>query len=275
MIAMARIVLRGPDMCRLLGIATESVTRFARCLCDAPRSMANQSREQRDGWGAAVYVDGGAWLVEKRPECAEDDAHFASAAMATAGVVLVAHVRARTVGAVSAANTHPFLRDGWVFAHNGTVSDVDHLQSRTSSERQREREGETDSEMLFAYLLSRLDECGLTRSSASFAIDETLGRAVGELTRRRAGSMNFVLSNGPLLYAHRCGRPLYLLERRARETSPASFLVASEPITSEAWVPFEDHSLVRCSRSRALAVRFIRGTDPRATASGVELPFTD
>jgi glutamine amidotransferase len=120
------------------------------------------------------------------------------------GVVLVAHVRARTVGAVSAANTHPFQRDGWVFAHNGTVSDVGHLRSRASRSRQEELEGETDSELLFAYLLSRFDECGLTHSSASFAIDETLGRAVGELTRLRVGTMNFVLSNGAL--AGRDGR---------------------------------------------------------------------
>ena len=261
-------------MCRLLGIAAESVTRFATCLCDAPRSIATQSREQRDGWGAAVYAHDGAWLVAKRPVCAEDDAAFASAAMATAGVILVAHVRARTVGAVSQANTHPFQRDGWVFAHNGTVSDV-HLRSRTSLERLRELEGETDSELLFAYLLTRLDECGLTRSSASFAIDETVGRAVGELTRVRAGTMNFVLSNGSLLYAHRCGRPLYLLERPSCGAGPASFLVASEPITTEAWMPLEELSLVRCSRSSALAVRFVRGADPRGLASGVELPFTD
>jgi glutamine amidotransferase len=262
-------------MCRLLGIAAESATRFAMCLCEAPRSIAIQSREQRDGWGAAVYVDGASWLVAKRPVCAEDDAAFASAATATAGVVLVAHVRARTVGAVSAANTHPFQRDGWVFAHNGTVSDVGHLRSRTSLSRQGELEGETDSELLFAYLLSRLDECGLTHSSASFAIDETLGRAVGELTRLQAGITNFVLSNGSLLYAHRCGRPLYLLERRSSGASPASFLVASEPVTAEAWTPLEEHSLVRCSRASGLAVRFVRGADPRAIVSGRELPFTD
>jgi predicted glutamine amidotransferase len=261
-------------MCRLLGIAAEAVTNFSTCLCDAPRSMATQSREQRDGWGAAVYAQDGAWLVAKHPVCAADDAAFASAAMATAGVILVAHVRAQTVGAVSAANTHPFQRDGWVFAHNGTVNDL-HLRSRTSLQRQREVEGETDSELLFAYLLTKLDECGLTRSSASFAIDETLARAVGELTRRHAGTMNFVLSNGSLLYAHRCGRPLYLLERPACGGSPAAFLVASEPVTKEAWLPLDELSLVRCSRPRALAVRFIRGADPRGIGSGAELPFTD
>ncbi len=236
--------------------------------------MAMQSREQRDGWGAAVYAQDGGWLVAKRPVSGEDDAAFASAAMATAGVILVAHVRARTVGAVSAANTHPFQRDGWVFAHNGTVNDH-HLRSRTSAVRQREVEGETDSELLFAYLLTKLDECGLTHSSASFAIDETLARVVTELTQSQAGTMNFVLSNGSLLYAHRGGRPLYLLERPARGRSPAAFLVASEPVTKEAWLPLDEHSLVRCSRSRGLAVRFIRGADPRAIGSWVELPFTD
>ena len=236
--------------------------------------MAKQSREQRDGWGAAVYADDGAWLVAKRPACAEDDARFASAALTTAGVVLVAHVRARTVGAVSAANTHPFHRDGWVFAHNGTVHDVLHLECHTSSRRLREREGETDSETLFAYLLTRLDECALTRSSASVAIDAAVGRAVAELTVRGVGSMNFVLSNGTLLYAHRCGQPLYLLDRLGCAARPASVLVASEPITAEAWVPLEDLSLVRCSRSRGLAVRFIRGTDLRASAPGVDQPFT-
>src|SRR5689334_1259776 len=111
-------------MCRLLGIISADTVPFDRCLLSAPRSLAALSAAHPDGWGAAVYDHAtGDWTVEKRALRAGGDETFAAIAPRLRGAVLVAHVRARTVGAVSLANTHPFCRGRWVFAHNGTLED--------------------------------------------------------------------------------------------------------------------------------------------------------
>jgi glutamine amidotransferase len=249
---------------------------FTHCLRSAPQSLAALSLEHRDGWGAAVGSDVGAWRIEKRAACAGDDALFASIAEETEGIALVAHVRARTVGAISQANTHPFRRGRWVFAHNGTIEDVGFLAAHTSPLRGREREGETDSEQLLAFLLSRLDEHGLSDAAATANTDDVIGAAVDDAIRHGIGSLNFVLSDGATLYANRAGRSLHVLERAAAHGRPGAFLVASEAITTEQWLAVDDATLVRCRRSTIFDVRCLRGRDPRPrVSSDVELPFTD
>ena len=72
---------------------------------------------------------------------------------------IVAHIRKATQGRVALENTHPFVRElwgrYWVFAHNGTIKDQAFLRARTSPARLGELRGETDSELFFAFLLSR------------------------------------------------------------------------------------------------------------------------
>ena len=59
----------------------------------------------------------------------------------------------------------PFDKSGWVFAHNGTIEDLGWLSGELSPERLAARREQTDSEVLFAFLLTRLDEKGPHRSS--------------------------------------------------------------------------------------------------------------
>src|SRR6185436_4691198 len=54
-----------------------------------------------------------------------------------------------------------------------------------------------------------------------------------------------LLCDGAALYAQRFDRSLYLVEREANERLPAAIVIASEPLTSESWVPLEDRTLVR------------------------------
>src|SRR5437867_878525 len=130
-------------MCRLLGIVAPQVIRFEKCLFASPSSLALLSQEHPDGWGTAIYTSHDGWRIEKSVACACSDERFAAIAAQGSGESIVAHVRQRTVGEISLANTHPFQRGRWVFAHNGTVEDVAFVRSRTSPARLRECEGET------------------------------------------------------------------------------------------------------------------------------------
>src|SRR6516162_1871951 len=161
-------------MCRLLGITSSEPTDFRICLRESPRSLAALSREHRDGWGIAVFGADAGWHVERGVACAGEDERFHRLAGGSRGDLFVAHVRQKTVGETSLVNTHPFQRGRWVFAHNGTVKDVAWLRAHTSLERATEIRGETDSEILFAWLLTRLDETGVAHVPANHDTDRAI-----------------------------------------------------------------------------------------------------
>ncbi len=257
-------------MCRLIGIVASEPTRFSVLLREAPRSLATLSREHPDGWGIAAHCGNahGAWLVHRGTERAERDDRFHHTAIHCHGRVLVAHVRKRTVGSIRLANTHPFTRDGWVFAHNGTVEDQDALRAGASKTRLSEVEGDTDSELLFAHLLTRLDEAGLTalaNENARAAATTVLAAATERLREKRIGAFNFLLSDGTTCFAHRYGRTMFVLERGlsdrngpgSQRGAAASWtprrvatFVASEAITNEPWREIPEGTFLRVDRQR-------------------------
>lgn len=259
-------------MCRLLGIVSAEPTDYRIVLREAPRSLATLSQEHRDGWGIAVSDESGTWSVEKGVLRACDDERFHEIAGGRRGNMMLAHVRLKTVGETALENTHPFEADGWVFAHNGTVKNLPQLERLCSEERLRAVQGHTDSERLFAALLTRFDQTGLTSRSADAEVVPVLTEFFRELrSLKDAGTFNGLLSNGRTLYAHRFGRSLYVLRRGlgdsimpvrvasdgTRVETPWSgrrkaILIASEALTDEPWFEVEDGTLLRAAM----------GTDP-------------
>lgn len=267
-------------MCRLLAVVSSELTDFRFSLREAPRSMAVLSGEHPHGWGIAVHRRGAPVVVHKRPVAARDCAHFGAVAADAVGEVLVAHVRQRTVGPIGVTNTHPFQRGRWTFAHNGTIRDVDWLGERSSPARLAELQGDTDSERFMAMLLTELDRVGASESSDGVeraAIDAALARLTAECRARDGfGAVNFVLTDGEVLYAHRFGRTLHLLERvkpaparehaESRETGATldmqgrgaptrrrrAILVASEQMTAEPWVEVAEGTLLCIDRDADL-----------------------
>jgi glutamine amidotransferase len=118
-----------------------------------------------------------------------------------------------------------------VFAHNGTVNDVAALVAASAPERLAQIEGETDSERLFAFVLTHIDRARDVERGIAAAV-----RALHALSD--LGSASFLLSCGTRLYAHRFGRSLYTLARG--EVS----LVASERLTDDAWLEVPERSLL-------------------------------
>ena len=267
-------------MCRLLGIVASELTEFGLGLTEAPRCLATLSREHRDGWGIAIHraaqenhpspIGEDAWELHRGTAPAVDDRRFHELAARSRGHLLVAHVRQKTVGPTRLENTHPFVRDGWVFAHNGTIQGTDTLRAASSGRRLREIAGDTDSELFFAHVLTRLDERGLTRldgEPSRGAATQLLHELTTELREARIGAFNFLLSDGKTTFAHRFGRSLFVLERtpadpvrETRQVGPSAtimtrwtsrrqaVLVASERITDEPWCEVPDGTLLRIER---------------------------
>jgi predicted glutamine amidotransferase len=257
-------------MCRLLAICSSESTDFKIVLREAPRSLAALSREHRDGWGIAVFDAGlGAWTIDKGILCAGEDERFHQLAIGSHGNLLVSHVRQKTVGETSLVNTHPFRRGRWVFAHNGTIKDVTWLRTGVSPERHAEVEGETDSELLFAWLLTQMDDAGVSLDAASVRTDRAIDSAARAMRdHSSAAAYNFILSDGATTYAHKLGRSMYLLERNPEDEvrevrtsrdgtvvetpwSPrrSAVFVGSERITDEPWQVVEDGMLLRIERT--------------------------
>ena len=172
------------------------------------------------------------------------------------GELLVSHIRQKTIGDTSLANTHPFERGRWIFAHNGTVNDVAWLRANASAERLAEIAGETDSELLFAWMLTRLDEAGVTACAAGADTDRALG-AIARAGRERPsfGAFNFLLSDGATTYAHRFGRSMFLLERHPEDAVLASRTSRDGTVLETPWSPRETRRLrrLRAHHRRALA----------------------
>lgn len=216
-------------MCRMFGLVARQPVEARSLLREAPRSLRTLAREHRDGWGVALRT-AAEWVIHRGIESADESARFAEVADDATGKVVIAHVRQKTVGCTALANTHPFQRDAFVFAHNGSITAIPAIATRASERRLAEIEGETDSERLFAMVLTHIDDAGDVERGVIGAVRTLHG--LGDI-----GSASFLLSCGSRLYAHRAGRSLF-----ARET--ASVVIASEQLTDETWNELPERSLV-------------------------------
>jgi glutamine amidotransferase len=145
-------------MCRLFGLhAGTKVVTATFWLLDAPDNLSEQSRRNPDGSGLGVFDAQGRPQVHKQPIAAWQDAEFATEAHDLSGTTFVAHVRYATTGSHDVVNTHPFLQDGRIFAHNGVLEGLDVLDERLREVGTADLVlGQTDSERVFALITASI-----------------------------------------------------------------------------------------------------------------------
>jgi predicted glutamine amidotransferase len=200
-------------MCRLFGLhAGTDVCAATFWLLDAPDSLCEQSRRNPDGTGLGVFDEHGHPELRKQPMAAWEDAAFATEAHEMTGTTFLAHVRYATTGSLDVRNTHPFLQDGRIFAHNGVVEGLDVLHERLREVGTDDLVlGDTDSERVFALI---------TASIRGHDGDVTAGLldAVKWLADNvPVHAVNLLLSTATDMWALRYPEPneLYVLDRRA------------------------------------------------------------
>jgi predicted glutamine amidotransferase len=278
-------------MCRLYGFRANEPTKVECTLVHAQNALLIQSegdqegKTHSDGWGIAGY-DNGHQQVERRNTAAFDDIHFSVAAERIYSQTVIAHVRKATVGVSSLENTHPFTYGVWTFAHNGFLAGFEQLQPwlqrNTEPQFLEARRGTTDSEAAFLWLLSRMWKEGIEpyrRCQDGPALVKLMGQSIQQLARHceqaspeKQSVLNFLLTDGASLFASRWNHSLYWVKRHdvhdceicgiphvhhSAEVNYRAVVVASEPISSEAWHEVDDHCLLWVSPDVELTMHSI------------------
>jgi len=221
-------------MCRLLGMACDRERDLGYWLVDARNALREQGPKHPHGWGIASFRSG-AWTLARAPMPAHEDEQFVRKARAARGSVFVTHIRKASRGGHTLANTHPFLRHGWTFAHNGTVLNDAELRPGIAPDLR--PLGETDSEVLFCLILTALREACADYPSVPPGVVCRCLAGVAPRVQSKEGT-GFLLSDGARLYFYRNGKPLKWL--RPQSAEPPMLLVASEAIGDEEWTDLPD-----------------------------------
>jgi transglutaminase-like putative cysteine protease/predicted glutamine amidotransferase len=157
-----------------------------------------------DGWGIGCYPNGEAAaliLKEASPSQGSIRSALVSAWERLESSVFIVHIRTAIWGAITEANTQPFLRSwgrrDWLMAHSGS------LERRLAVASRFEPVGSTDTEQIFCDLLSRI--AALDARSLGEIPPQTLLGWFMELNR--LGSLTTAISDGLDLavYADRRG----------------------------------------------------------------------
>jgi predicted glutamine amidotransferase len=200
-------------MCRLFGMhAGETPLSATFWLLDAPDSLVAQSHLNPDGAGIGCFAGSGVAMLDKQPLAAWQDTEFSQEARELVGTTFVAHVRYASTGGHTSANTHPFLQDGRLFAHNGVVQGLEELDDRLAELGASELvAGETDSERVFALITAETRRCDGDLAAGLTAAVSWIGK------RLPTYALNVVMSTATELLALRYPdtHELYVLERPA------------------------------------------------------------
>ncbi|MGB8397561.1 class II glutamine amidotransferase [Bradyrhizobium sp.] len=270
-------------MCELLAV---SASRNVDVALSLTRLAAHGGSDgQPDGWGAA-FLDATDAQVWRDPHPAKDSPWVAClAAHPVSTRLALAHIRRATRGDIRLANTQPFTRELWgrlhVFAHNGMVPDIDRPEP---SARFRPL-GDTDSEAAFCRFLDSIAETDGTPG----VVRDRFANAASLL--RTFGPANLMYASADRLLIHADRRRqasgeftppgLWLLERHCDASAPIAataagmdvsgsavdvIVVASVPLTNEAWRPLERGTILDIAGGR-IEMEIRLKQDPSASAS--------
>jgi glutamine amidotransferase len=237
-------------MCRHLAYVGPPVT-LEKLIVKPTHSLLQQSFAPRYQTHGTINADGfgvGWYDRDKRVEPARyrttrqiwADLSFASIAGLVSSNAVLAAVRSASPGMpVEETSTPPFTEGPWLFSHNGFVPGFRtgvgrELRRKVSETRALGIAGATDSELLFALVLDRLDD----GTPAADALVSVIG-LVEELTTAR---LNLLLTDGERIAATACRNSLFVFDDRQLT---GAVVVASEPYDDDAgWEAVKDGSVV-------------------------------
>jgi glutamine amidotransferase len=217
---------------------------LAALLTEPEHSLVEQARHPReqvsgtdnpDGWGLGWIDDDGRLRRHRSPTPIWEDPALANLARDVVTSDALAAVRLASPGSkVEESGNAPFVADGrWLFSLNGVVDGYhdgigEKLRALLSPQRLAGIEGDSDSEVLFALTLDRLD--------AGRAVPDALADVVRTVEELTTGRLNLLLSERGAIGATAVGNSLY---------HRGGTVIASEPLDDRPeWQQVPDRSVV-------------------------------
>ncbi|MGM0559186.1 MAG: class II glutamine amidotransferase [Myxococcota bacterium] len=267
-------------MCRLYGMRASHRTEVGCELIEAQNSLIRQSeRDARGlsnphGWGigrwAGKFVD-----CQRVAEPASVDEDFRMGAATLEGKTILAHIRRATVGSPKLVNTHPFLFEHSMLAHNGHIPDFAQVRPKMLDAMTEQHRGailgDTDSEHFFHLLLSIREREDLTMHDGLTRAVVQVYRLAKDLAPDDEVGLNFLWTEEEKLVGCRLNRELWYTKREGRHrcevcggyhtTAPEgadyrSTVLASEKITdSESWQEVPNASVFWIDKNEDLHIR--------------------
>ncbi|MEX2523966.1 MAG: class II glutamine amidotransferase [Gammaproteobacteria bacterium] len=266
-------------MCELLAMSCRHPARLTSSLTALAAHASGDSRN-RDGWGLAFYQ--GHDVALYRDTTPADTCPLVPwlEANGPETTLSLGYIRHATQGAINLANTGPFSRElngrVHVFSHNGNLKPLAH--SSLVGNEFFQPVGETDSELAFCLLLDRIRQLPHARGqppSLQARLDTVAEVAVA---LRALGPASFLYADGDVLFVHADRRrqpltgqvtspALYRLEcpagieavlvrdSESAETITAQrvILLASVPLTHEAWTPMREGEVLAVRQGEIVA----------------------
>lgn len=161
-------------MCRLLGYVARRPTSVVEVLGQQGfEAFTALTAVHGDGWGMAWQdPDEQTLRCASADGSAISDPTYSQLARQRLGRAGIVHLRWATPGLpLTPQNTHPFVDDGYAFAHNGHISPIDRLEGLLTKESRARLHGDTDSERYFRFVMQCIaeqgdDAAGLSQSLA-------------------------------------------------------------------------------------------------------------
>lgn len=204
------------------------------------------------------------------------DRNFASlAGLITSSSMMAAVRSAEPALPIEEASTAPFSNGKWLFAHNGMVDGyLDPggagvagvaLRRLLSDKRLAGIEGASDSALLFALVLDRLD--------GGAPPDTALTNVVQTVLERTTARLNLVLTDGDTIAATAYGNTLFTLHDAG--LARAGVIVASEPCDDHAaWQEVPDGTIIRAAPNELTSTRLHPATPPPPTNGAAAQPVS-
>lgn len=244
-------------MCRLFGFRSVILSQVHSSLVSADNALLMQSNQHPDGWGVGYYVQGTPHLIKSSHSSAIDSSLFKKVSGVVSSQTVLAHLRKTTQGTNNLLNTHPFQYGQWVFAHNGNIKDFsavrDKIQSQVLPELKRFILGETDSELIFYFILSHLStKIDISQKDCKAeVVIEAVKESVNDLVKiigpyskeddcgDKETYLTFLLTNGETMIAHQGGKDLYYSTYKTKcgdKDNCPSFSDACENATKDGFI---------------------------------------
>lgn len=244
-------------MCRLFGFRSVILSQVHSSLVSADNALALQSNEHPDGWGVSYYVQGTPHLIKSAEKAAINSTLFKKVSGVVSSQTVLAHIRKSTQGENNLLNTHPFQYGQWVFAHNGNIKNFDKHRSQITShilpELKRFILGDTDSELIFYFILSHLSnkmdiaqkdcKADIVIEAVKESINELVS-IIGNFSEKddcgnKETYLTFILTNGETMVAHQGGKNLFYSTYKTKcgdKESCPSFTDACENATKDGYI---------------------------------------